>query len=246
MSDILSTELASQATAKIMPMSEFELTRQKLRAEYIQVLELGRKIKVVDDETLKEAAQAGRVLQAASKELENLYKPRKQAYDAAKKIVLEMETRDRDEIDVVKKDLAGQTLRYQDAQEELRLEQQRKERAAALAAQEEIRLQEAILLEASGQTAEANQLLDDPGLEAPVIVQSAEPKRQAGTVRREKWKAKVDDLAALVKGVAQGKVPILAIEANQSHLDRAATDYREGLGYPGVSVYKEISAHFRT
>ena len=236
--------IEAQKPGEIVAASEFDIARQKLRADYLQVLEAGRKVKVTDEESSRTAAQLGKLLQASSKELDSLYKPHKQAIDKIKKAVLDMEKTDTNEIDVVKKDLAAQLLRYDEEQERIRQEQERLERAAALAAQEEARIQEALLLEQQGRLDEATQLLDEEPLSPPAII-TAKGKSSSGAVRRESWKATVDNLMLLVKAVAAGKVPLLAVTADEGYLNRQATDYREGLNYPGVSVKREVSGHFR-
>lgn len=238
-------QLARVPKAEIMPAEQFDLQRTKLRADYAQVVEFGKKITVTDDDSLKEAVQIGKLLQAASKQLDGFYKPIKQAFDAAKSVVTDKEKLDVAELKTLKDSLAAQILAYQQAQEKIRQEELRLAQAAAAKLEEERRLQEAIELEAQGFKEEAAQVLDEVRLAPAVIVQAA-PKKIAGSVTRTTWTAQVDDLGKLVKAVAAGVVPMLALTPNHSWLNTQATAYNEGLNFPGVSVKHDTKGHFRS
>lgn len=238
-------QLARVPQAEIMPPEQFDLLRSKLRADYTQVIAFGSKIVVVDEDSCKEAVQVGKLLQAATKQLDEFYKPVKRAFDAAKSVVTDKEKLDVAEVKTLKDALAEQILKFQQAQEKIRLEELRLAQAAAAKLEEERRLQEAIELEAQGFTEEATQVLDEVRLAPAVIVQAA-PKKMAGSVTRTTWTAQVDDLGKLVKAVAAGVVPVLAVTPNQSWLNTQATAYNEGLNFPGVSVKHDTKGHFRS
>lgn len=52
------------------------------------------------------------------------------------------------------------------------------------------------------------------------------------------WRAEVFDLAALVRAVADGAVPLEALQADQSFLDGLAARSGEALAIPGVRAVK--------
>lgn len=58
---------------------------------------------------------------------------------------------------------------------------------------------------------------------------------------RESWKAEVIDFEALVKAVAKGKVPLMALKADTTWLNKQATSLRDELKYPGVKSVKKES-----
>ena len=131
---------------------------------------------------------------------------------------------------------------------------QRQEREAAeRAAREEAervareeQLARAIELEASGELEQATAVLEEPLAPMPVVVQAAAPVHVAGKVSKTVYGAKVTDLMALVKAVAEGKAPIQALLADQSFLNKQATAFKEGFSYPGVELTKTESTHFRS
>ena len=62
----------------------------------------------------------------------------------------------------------------------------------------------------------------------------------AGQHLRKVWKIEVTDLPALMKGVLAGKVPVEAVQANETFIGQAAQEARNGnseLAWPGVRVY---------
>jgi len=63
---------------------------------------------------------------------------------------------------------------------------------------------------------------------------------------RKTWKAKVTSLVLLVKAVAEGIVPIQAIEANQKFLDNQARAMHGVLNYPGVKAEDSSKVAFRS
>lgn len=244
----LPTSLTTQPKAEILQpnLTALEEKRLVLRNDYLQIIKYASTLIIDDDESYKIAIDAGRTLQIAQKQVEELYRPIKQTFDANKKIILEMEHQDVSEIKTVKDRLAGDSLKYEKQQEELRRQAEEAARLAILKAEEERRLAEAIHLEAEGRSEEAAARLDEPILTAPVIVQTGMTQKPRGSVRREIWRARVENFSMLVKAVAEGKVSLLALTANQSWLDKEAANYQQGFNIPGVSSYSEVKAHFRS
>lgn len=59
--------------------------------------------------------------------------------------------------------------------------------------------------------------------------------------RQHGWHAEIVDLMALVQAVADGSVPLAALQANTSWLDEAAARDREALAIPGVRSVEGVS-----
>lgn len=72
------------------------------------------------------------------------------------------------------------------------------------------------------------------------------PSTPKGTTVKDKWKAEVIDLRALVKAVHEGIVPINAIKADEVYLGQRARSDKGSLKIPGVRVYNEGSVSIRT
>lgn len=136
--------------------------------------------------------------------------------------------------------------------EQLRLqaEAQAEAEAEARAEAEERALQTAVEAEQRGvdvdveALAEAELAAAGPVYAAPVVTAPAAP-RVAGVSSRETWRAEVTDLAALVRAVAGGQVPITALEANMVFLGQQARSLKSLLAYPGVRAVAErtVSVH---
>ena len=131
---------------------------------------------------------------------------------------------------------------YEAEQRRLEDEARRKAEAEALRQLEEQRLAEAIAAEEAGDTATAEAILDEP---APPVVPVVEVPTQRATVAgigsRGVWRARVTDLAALVKHVAEHPELINTIEANMPALNALARAQREAMRLPGVVAYEERS-----
>lgn len=59
--------------------------------------------------------------------------------------------------------------------------------------------------------------------------------------RQHGWHAEVVDLLALVQAVADGSVPLAALQPNAAWLDDAAARDRDALGIPGVRAVEGLS-----
>jgi hypothetical protein len=124
-------------------------------------------------------------------------------------------------------------------------EEERKRREAELLAhkraQEEAEAQQladAALLDDIGETALANAKLEEKPYVAPVVLPKATPK-VAGISMTQRYSAQVVNVMELCKAVVAGKVPVLAIQANQPFLNAQARAMKESMNYPGVRVVVE-------
>lgn len=106
---------------------------------------------------------------------------------------------------------------------------------------EEARLAKAAELEAEGHHEEADAVIEAP---APVHV-SKTPAKVAGVAKKTTWKAKVTDVQAFLRGVADGSIPMAMVEIKQGALNRQAQMLGEELSYPGTEVYEDHSVAIR-
>ncbi len=110
--------------------------------------------------------------------------------------------------------------------------------------EEDRRLAAALAAEAEGDSEEAEAILDDvpPYIPPPVVPRTV--PAGGGISMRETWSAEVVDLTALVKAVAEKKVPLVAIQANMIFLGQQARSLQGECKIPGVRVYstKNIAA----
>lgn len=129
---------------------------------------------------------------------------------------------------------------YQYEQEEKRKILEDAQRQQQLQKQGEQNQSEAKTLWDEGREAEAVALLDSAPVVAPVAVPRDVPKVAGISKAKEKYTAEVENFSDLVKAVAEGKVPILAICPDQKWLDKQADQMKTLLNYPGVKVQKTV------
>lgn len=111
------------------------------------------------------------------------------------------------------------------------------EEAAARAAQEKA-AREAAELEAAGERDLAELALAEavaplpPPMVAPAI---AAP----GVSSRKNWKARVTNMRAFVQAALDGKIPMTALQVNETMLNQQARSLEDQLKWPGVEVYND-------
>ena len=121
--------------------------------------------------------------------------------------------------------------------EDRRRERARLEREAEARRQhEDLVVQVAAEVEKTDGTAAAEVILQDADNVPPVV---AEKQVVMGAKFTAVWKAEVVDLKALIKAVAEGKVPLAALQVNLSFLGSQARTLKGEMNYPGVRVYED-------
>lgn len=229
------------------PESDYEKGRIALRNEYDPIIAASKKIEVVETlEQLKQANDAGRVLQAGSKDCEAFFRPIKQQIDAIKKPVLDAENAFVDELDSEKRRLGGIITAYNVKKEQERRVEEARQREEAEKAEREAQLNRAIEAEAAGDTQTAEAILEEPTMPSPVVAQRSVPTRMSGQVPKTTYSCTVTDLMELVKAVASGKAKIQCIMADESYLNATARNDKDGFSIPGCKLERSNSTHFRS
>jgi hypothetical protein len=145
------------------------------------------------------------------------------------------------------KNLAGRLIgAWTQEQERLRREEERKQEEAQRKLAEDEAINTAAALEKEGRVEEAEAIISTPVDVAPVSVASNVPRVSGVSKPRDNWKAEVTSLMLLVKAVAEGKVPLQMIQANESALNRMAGTLKSELRYPGVKVTNNPKSAFRS
>lgn len=243
------------------PASAYETRRLAITSDVQRVLAKAGAVKIVDSpESLEEANQSGRLLQAEGKEVEGFFKPVKAQIDAIKKPVLAAENALVADIDREKKRLGSLITTYnlecqRKREEEERRAREAAEKAAREAAEAEARrlreqqLEEAVRLEEAGDSEAAEAVLnEDIHVEpefSPVVAQAEAPVRMAGQVGKLTYSCEVVNVKELLKAVAEGKAPMQCFILDQGWLNKKAAVDKEGFNLPGCKLKKTSSTHFR-
>lgn len=129
--------------------------------------------------------------------------------------------------------------RWDDAQEKIRQELQRKAEEDARKAEVEERLRIAAMAEESGATEEeVNAIVDTPVTAVAPPVERTYQKA-SGIGMRENWKARVTDMKKLCAAIAKGTVPVSYVMPNESVLNARAKADRGTMNIPGVVPYND-------
>ena len=228
------------------PGSAYEERRAALRKEYSPIIQAAKELTVDSVDTYEEANKLGRLLQAASKETEAFFKEVKVQVDAIKKPVLAAEKEHMNPLEEQKLRLGREITSWDIKVRREREEEERKAREEAEKQAREDQLQRAVELEAAGELQQAEAILDEPVYVPPVIIQSVTAPKVQGKVAKTTYKARVTDLKALIKAVADGKAPIGALVANESFINNRARDDKENFSIPGCELVRDETTHFRT
>jgi len=206
-------------------------------------------MRIVAIENAEQANQIGGYLRECTrlrKEVESAFKPIKDAQNAALKATREQEKRFLEPIEAVemaaRREMAGWQQR-----EERRIAEERRERDRIAREEAEARqLQLAADLEAFGEDEAAINVLDQPVITfAEPVAAVAEPVKVEGVSYRSTWSARVVDLAALVKAVAEGRAEIGLVMANETALNGLARALKNSMSVPGVIVEEKKVVNVR-
>jgi hypothetical protein len=228
------------------PGSEYDKRRIALKKDAEQlVLDAKKIVQVASAEEEEAANNAGRVLQAETKEIELFFKPIKQQIDGFKAPVLLHEKELGIPIDAEKKRIGGLITEWKQQCAREQEERDRKAREEAERQAREDQLARAIELEASGDKEAAAQVLEEP-IFAPAVTQSEAAPKLAGQVGRMTYSATVVDFRTLLKAVAEGRAPLQCLVADESYLNGKARLEKDGFNVPGVRLNKTPSTNFRS
>lgn len=129
-----------------------------------------------------------------------------------------------------------------DQREKARVERERLEREER-ARQEEARLEMAAELEKSGKKEQADDVLNMPITAAPV--KEPELAKTEGITYRDYWSFEVIDAMELVKAVAAGVVPLMAVLPNDKFLGQQARALKEQFKFPGVRLIHDRTSNVK-
>ena len=202
--------------------------------------------KIPDDETYARVAKAGLDAAANIKSIESLLTPLKERRYAAWKRVCDVLKGKTQPFEDIKKKASRLVGAYQNEVQQKRLAAEAAERERIRLEEERRRAQEAENLAAEGRIEEGIAVLEsNQAPVAPVVSSYSAPKVGGVSKAKETYKITVVNLMELVKAVAEGKVPLLAIQADEAWLKKQANQLQQFFNYPGVKAERDFSSSFR-
>jgi len=214
---------------------------EQVRAEVAPVLEAARALAVTDRPSYEHAMRLGAECASRIKHVEDIFGPARETTHKAWKTVTATVASFVDPLKEARSMCASKAAAWARA-EEARI------RAEEAARQEEARKRAEVAAQAAGASPVSLFVLGTP-IQAPAVPKPV-PTSQivsaaAGTIR-ENWTMRVTDFNALVKAVAAGEVDLEVLQANESVLRKRAKALKTTMKYPGVEVFDEGTAVFRS
>jgi len=240
-------EFGTEIPVPVFEESDIDTMGNEYQSQALVLKEVVAIEKITDPETFQRVSTAG--LNAASniKAIEALLNPLKERAHSRWKRICDVLKRKTDPFLEVKNKSSLLCGAYEyairqkrEAEEQAERERIAKEDAANRAAQAE-------QLAKEGRVEDGIALLESPVINtAPVMASTPMPKAQGVTSSGDGvYSAEVTDLMALARGVVEGKVPIFAIAADMSFLNKQAKAMKQLLAYPGVEVNRTFKSNFR-
>jgi hypothetical protein len=194
-----------------------------------------RALAITDTVSYAQACEFLKGIKALRTEIAETFEPHiKRAHEAHKALLKEKADAEAPLADAERITKAALVV-YDQTQERMRREEQQRLQAELHRQEEERRLQEAIALEAAGETAEAVAVLDEP-IAAPVVAVAPMTPKVSGISYRETWSAEVTDLSALVAYVATRPEFAGLLTPNMPALNAQARSLKGQLRMPGVKA----------
>lgn len=245
--DAVSTEVAVQTPPPSPPAVDLEIpaTTTKLVREAQTWPDRARAVRIVDSRTYEVAADMLLGIKALRTQIGADLDPLiKSAYEHHRDLVAFKRKSD-DPLAEAEGIIKGGLKTYDEEQERLRQEEERRLQEIARKEAEDRALAEAAALEReaveSGDPSllfEAHALVDEPVV-APVVQLARSTPKVAGISYKEAYRAEVTDLLALVRYVAQHPEHLALLQANTTALNGMARSMKDGLKLPGVRVIKD-------
>ena len=212
------------------------LLKPEQQTEVLRVADEGNAPRVVDQESYDFAAEFLKEIKERLKKVASVFEPIQKGQREVAKVTREQRARLEDPLLKAKIHIGSEAASFTRKMEAEQRELQRQADEIARKEEEERRLREAEAAEAAGATkATVNRVLDQP-MPAPRPKVAPVFQKATGQSVRKNYSAEVESFGALVEAVHKGKVPIAALQANESFLNGQARAMKEALNYPGVKV----------
>jgi hypothetical protein len=211
----------------------------------LDVVTQAEAVRIADASSYTQATELLKTIKSFQADIKAYYEPRKSQAKAVHQQYCDDERARLAPLVRAEASLKGALLTYDEAQERLRLAEQRRLEEEARQREETRRLEEAALLEREGNAAndpellyQANELLTQP-IETPLVSIAKTTPKVSGVSYREIWKAECVSLLHLVRHVAEHPEHLNLLQANGTALNQLARAQKSGLKLPGVRVMCE-------
>lgn len=207
-------------------------------------LTAAQNFKITTAQQYEEAGGQLKGIMALKKKIADTFDPHiKRAFEAHRSLVAEKKTHETP-LQTAEALLKRAMLGYQLAEEQKRREAEARAQEEARKEREKLEAR-AAKAAAAGKEEKAAALATAASAVVAPIVMPTTPK-VSGISTRTTYRAEVSNLMELVKAVAAGTVPLMALQANQTFLNNQARAMKETLAYPGVRPVQETGLASRS
>ena len=187
------------------------------------------------------AGEYYKLLADMERQIKDFFKPHKENAWKAHKALVEAENDELAKVVSLKNKLSSLMLTFQKAFE---LEQEKKRLAEQKALEEIEKKKNAEIAKELKAKGLADLAKEIKNREVNVMVKKEELKTDNLSTKKT-YKANVIDKMALIKAVAEGRIPIMAVDANMTFLNNQARMLKNELKYDGVEVVEESGITYR-
>ncbi len=194
-----------------------------------------RALRIADARTYEGACEFLKVVKALRTEIAETFEPHiKRAHESHKALLKEKQDAEAP-LAEAERIAKSALVTYDQQQEHVRREEQRRLQAELRRQEEDRRLSEAVAAEEAGDTQAADELIEEPVFVPTVAVAPSTPK-VSGISYRETWSANVVSLPQLVKFVAANPQFAGLLSANLPALNAQARSLKAQMQIPGVEA----------
>lgn len=177
-------------------------------------------------------------LRSAERMITNAFERSRRAADTAKKEIIALRDKFIGPIKQARLTYDRQATAYEEEQGRIAREEEQRLQKEALKREEEKQLQDAIAADESGDTEQAEAILEER-VEVPVVTVAPQVATVKGVSTRTSWSAEVTDMPKLVAYVNANPEWISLLLPNGPNLNRLAVSQHEALAIPGVKAVSQ-------
>jgi len=233
-------------TNEVIPVTLPDAEKPKpLLAKAEAIKQMALAYRVTDAQTAIIAGEMVQQIVGQRKDIQDYWKPKKQAMDAAKKVILDAEKEMLSMVEEPETHLREELKKYDQEQERKEQEAKRiaEEEARRQAEEERERLLE--LQEEDGASAEEIAAMAAMPLMVPPVIPQFQRQKIKGLSVPKTWKGECTNILALVQFVAKNPTHVGLIQANDQGINGMAKSTGGAVSIPGIRFFQVSSTSVR-
>lgn len=203
---------------------------QEVSCKALSIIDQGKAIVIKNSADYITAGELWITIKGIMKQVESSFDPIITKAHQAHKEAVAQKAKIYDPLKAVYVSVKGLMNTYDAEQERIRKDEEKRLQEIARKIEEDRILQEAVQAEVSGDTKEANTIIETPVYVPPVVIPKSVPKMTGGPVFRTIWKYRILNTSAIPRGY------LIPDEIKIGQVVRAL---KRETSIPGIEVYEE-------